>query len=144
MCRRLSWPPSPLSVNVPTRPDPIASRPSFSTACAPTIQSHGGRDNPSGHRTAVDRGLLRGFRYPTLTRSTAPSTPEGVTDQTTKFPQVTAATDAPATFAGRVKPVRVLIGLRISYLTDESTSLERQLFDARKYIAERAHLGWVE
>ncbi|WP_188285358.1 recombinase family protein [Streptomyces sp. CBMA29] len=57
---------------------------------------------------------------------------------------MTAAIDAPATFVGRVKPVRVLIGLRISYLTDESTSLERQLFDARKYIADRAHLGWVE
>jgi DNA invertase Pin-like site-specific DNA recombinase len=45
---------------------------------------------------------------------------------------------------GRVRPVRVLIALRISYLTDESTSLERQLADARAYIADRAHLGWTE
>ncbi|MFE4514777.1 recombinase family protein [Kitasatospora sp. NPDC056783] len=46
--------------------------------------------------------------------------------------------------ASRPKPVRVLISLRISELTDESTSLERQLVDARKFIADRAHLGWVE
>ncbi|MCX4685509.1 recombinase family protein [Kitasatospora purpeofusca] len=45
---------------------------------------------------------------------------------------------------GRPKPVRVLISLRISELTDESTSLERQLFDSRQFIADRAHLGWVE
>ncbi|WP_043470220.1 recombinase family protein [Kitasatospora sp. MBT66] len=45
---------------------------------------------------------------------------------------------------GRPKPVRVLISLRISDLTDESTSLERQLFDARQFIADRAHLGWTE
>lgn len=45
---------------------------------------------------------------------------------------------------GRVKPVRVLITLRISQLTDGSTSLERQLADARKFITERARLGWTE
>ncbi|WP_210576242.1 recombinase family protein [Streptomyces sp. GESEQ-4] len=46
----------------------------------------------------------------------------------------------------RQKPVRVLIALRISYLTDESTSLERQLKDAREYISKKAALGlnWVE
>ncbi|TKA06186.1 recombinase family protein [Actinacidiphila oryziradicis] len=46
--------------------------------------------------------------------------------------------------AARPGPVRVLIALRISDLTDESTSLERQLADARRHIAERADLGWVE
>lgn len=47
---------------------------------------------------------------------------------------------------GRTKPVRVLIALRISYLTDESTSLERQLFDARDYIGKKVAQGlnWVE
>ncbi|MFJ3333415.1 recombinase family protein [Streptomyces sp. NPDC086766] len=47
---------------------------------------------------------------------------------------------------GRRKPVRVLIALRISCLTDESTSLERQLADARIHIAKKADLGldWVE
>lgn len=58
--------------------------------------------------------------------------------------QETAALAATWPAEWRVKPVRVLIALRISYLTDESTSLERQLADARKHIAERAHLGWVE
>ncbi|MFI5962829.1 recombinase family protein [Streptomyces asoensis] len=43
-----------------------------------------------------------------------------------------------------MKPVRVLIALRISNETDASTSLERQLQDCRKHIAERAHLGWTE
>ncbi|MER5907181.1 recombinase family protein [Streptomyces mirabilis] len=47
---------------------------------------------------------------------------------------------------GRTKPVRVLIALRISYLTDESTSLERQLFDARDYVGKKVTQGlnWVE
>ncbi|MET9408940.1 recombinase family protein [Streptomyces sp. NPDC002935] len=46
----------------------------------------------------------------------------------------------------RQKPVRVLVVLRISYLTDESTSLERQLADARAYITEKVAQGlnWVE
>ena len=46
----------------------------------------------------------------------------------------------------RQKPVRVLIALRISYLTDESTSLERQLADAREYVAKKVAQGlnWVE
>ncbi|PPS69038.1 MULTISPECIES: recombinase family protein [Streptomyces] len=46
----------------------------------------------------------------------------------------------------RSKPVRVLVALRISCLTDESTSLERQLADARAYIAKKAAQGlnWVE
>ncbi|MEU5642422.1 recombinase family protein [Streptomyces milbemycinicus] len=61
---------------------------------------------------------------------------------TTRDPAISAATD---TF-GRQKPVRVLIALRISYLTDESTSLERQLADARQYIEMKVAQGldWVE
>ncbi|WP_179230571.1 recombinase family protein [Streptomyces sp. CS227] len=43
-----------------------------------------------------------------------------------------------------MRQVRVLIALRISNETDASTSLERQLEDCRRHIAERAHLGWVE
>ncbi|MFJ4316355.1 recombinase family protein [Streptomyces lavendulae] len=41
-----------------------------------------------------------------------------------------------------MKPVRVLIALRISNETDASTSLERQLQDCMAYVAERQHLGW--
>lgn len=58
---------------------------------------------------------------------------------------MTAFETAADTF-GRQKPVRVLVALRISYLTDESTSLERQLADAREYIAKKVTQGlnWVE
>ncbi|MGW0880348.1 recombinase family protein [Streptomyces sp. NPDC002671] len=58
----------------------------------------------------------------------------------------TPAADTATDIVGRQKPVRVLIALRISYLTDESTSLERQLTDAREHIAEKAARGhdWVE
>ncbi|WP_371630222.1 recombinase family protein [Streptomyces sp. NBC_00341] len=47
---------------------------------------------------------------------------------------------------GGRNPVRVLVVLRISCLTDESTSLERQLADARKYVAKKVAQGlpWVE
>ncbi|MEU3282723.1 recombinase family protein [Streptomyces antibioticus] len=41
-----------------------------------------------------------------------------------------------------MKPVRVLIALRISNETDASTSLERQLQDCTAYVNERQHLGW--
>ncbi|MDX3579408.1 recombinase family protein [Streptomyces sp. FL07-04A] len=41
-----------------------------------------------------------------------------------------------------MKPVRVLIALRISNETDASTSLERQLQDCSAYVNERQHLGW--
>jgi DNA invertase Pin-like site-specific DNA recombinase len=60
----------------------------------------------------------------------------------TRETAVSAATD---TF-GRQKPVRVLIALRISHLTDESTSLERQLADGREFIAKKVDQGlnWVE
>ncbi|MET9380834.1 hypothetical protein ABZY09_06995 [Streptomyces sp. NPDC002928] len=58
----------------------------------------------------------------------------------------TATVGTTADTFGRQKPVRVLVALRISYLTDESTSLERQLADAREYIAKKVTQGlnWVE
>ncbi|MFE1309807.1 recombinase family protein [Streptomyces sp. NPDC058755] len=57
-----------------------------------------------------------------------------------------AAVGTIADTSGRRKPIRVLTALRISHLTDESTSLERQLADAREHIAKKAALGldWVE
>ncbi|MEW2396944.1 hypothetical protein [Streptomyces sp. NPDC046862] len=47
---------------------------------------------------------------------------------------------------GRQQATRVLVALRISQLTDESTSLERQLADARQHIEKKVLQGinWIE